>query len=340
MTASSTRPFVTRALRSLALAAVFPVVACSALGGGGSTNNAPPANTAAAKDALDDPKHPGLETCTANVGETSREDALAIAQGFKQSCHELVVCGGLAAQMSAGVLTLVLNAALGAATGSGGFVYDGKGTYKTNTSGQGTGMDIELRLPKDTSFGKRGDVITFDLLKLDTYFKGDPKLSASGSIDTSGNTAYKIAASFGEPGPGYELLGLGAAAGGSASVSFDFDKVKAAIGEILITAKTHVDDKQGKSTFVYDMASKSELTLGRFASGTPLDMSLVGVRGERPDLGQTLAITKWEIRYLDTSGSGYLDGTIGFDVKGGAFPYGVTFDYPRRKDPDVTLACR
>lgn len=332
-------PFLARSLfSSLVLA---PLLACSALGGGGGQNNAPPANTAAAKDALDDPKHPGLETCTANTTQTVRDDSLEIAQAFKESCHELVVCGGLAAQMSAGVVTLVLNAALGAATGGGGFVFDGKGTYHTNTSGQGTGMDITLRLPNDTSFGKKGDVIAFDLLKLDTYFKGSPKLSAQGSVDTSGKVKYRIEASFGEPGPGYELLGLGAAStstGGSAS--FDSEKIQAALGAILMTAQTHVDDKQGKSTFVYDLASKTEVTLGQFAAGTPLDMSLVGVKGARPDTNQALSITKWEVRYLDTSGSGYLDGTIAFDVKGGAFPYGVTFEYPRRKEPDVSLACR
>lgn len=322
---------------------LVPLVACSALGGGGSTatNNAPPANTAAAKDALDDPAHPGIEACTANVGSTAKEDALEIASDFKQSCHELVVCGGLAAQMSAGVTTLVLNAALGAVSGSGGFVFDGKGTYHTNTSGSGTGMDVTLLLPKDTSFGKKGDVITFDLLKLETYFKGSPKLSAKASLDTTGKATYQIEATFGEPGPGYELLGLDAASGsGGGTISFDSAKIQAAIGAILIRAKTHVDDKQGHATFVYDLESKGDLTLGQFSSGTPLDMSLVSVRGERPDTKQTLSITKWEVRYLDTSGSGYLDGTIAFDVKGGAYAYGATFEYPRRKEPDVTLVCR
>jgi hypothetical protein len=305
--------------RLTALLVFLPLVACSALGGGGSstTNSAPPANTAAAKDALDDPAHPGIEACTANVGSTAKEDALEIASDFKQSCHELVVCGGLAAQMSAGVTTLVLNAALGAVSGSGGFVFDGKGTYHTNTSGSGTGMDVTLLLPKDTSFGKKGDVITFDLLKLETYFKGSPKLSAKASLDTSGKATYQIEAT-----------------------SFDSAKIQAAIGAILIRAKTHVDDKQGHATFVYDLESKGDLTLGQFSAGTPLDMSLVNVRGERPDTRQTLSITKWEVRYLDTSGSGYLDGTIAFDVKGGAYAYGATFEYPRRKEPDVTLVCR
>ena len=337
---STRRPFFARLLVASLL--FVPVVVCSVLGGGSPQNNAPPANTATANDALDDPKHPGIEACSSKASETSREDALEIAKSFRQSCHELVVCGGLAAQMSAGVVTLVLNAALGAATGSGGFVFDGKGVYRTNTSGSGTGMDITLRLPADTSFGKKGDIIAFDLLKLDSYFKGSPKLSAKGSIDTTGKTKYKIEATFGEPGPAYELLGLGAATTGSgpASVSFDAEKLQAAIGAILMTASTHVDDKQGKSLFVYDLTSKAEVTLAQFSAGTPLDMSLVGVNGTRADKGQTLAITKWEVRYLDTSGSGYLDGTIAFDVKGGPFPYGVTFEYPRRKDPDVTLLCR
>jgi hypothetical protein len=63
------------------------------------------------------------------------------------------------------------------------------------------------------------------------------------------------------------------------------------------------------------------------------------VTGSRADTMQTLTITKWEINYLDTGSTGYMDGTIGFAVKGGKLGYSTTFVYPRRKEPDVTLAC-
>ena len=66
-------------------------------------------------------------------------------------------------------------------------------------------------------------------------------------------------------------------------------------------------------------------------SGTP--------NGSNATTGQSLAITQWKIDYLDTGHSGYMDGTIAFDIKSGKMPYHVTMNYPRRKEPDITLAC-
>ena len=71
-----------------------------------------------------------------------------------------------------------------------------------------------------------------------------------------------------------------------------------------------------------------------------LPMNLDGVTGARADLSQTLTVSKWDIRFLNTSSSGFMDGSIAFDIAGPTlFPYGATFEYPRRKTPDVSLVC-
>src|SRR5262249_17771738 len=115
-------------------------------------------------------------------------------------------------------------------------------------------------------------------------------------------------------------------------------KIADALGLIQLVTKVHVDDKQGHATFVYDMDSPP-VTIGAIAKGDPLPMQLKGVTGGRQDLGQTLTITQWDIPYPHTSANGFLDGTIGFAIKGGPLPYASTFTYPKRKAPDVALAC-
>ena len=79
---------------------------------------------------------------------------------------------------------------------------------------------------------------------------------------------------------------------------------------------------------------------GETGAGKSIVIDAVGLlMGGRADTMQTIAIKKWEINYLDTGHSGFMNGTISFGVTGGKLPYTATFHYPNRKTPDVTLAC-
>jgi hypothetical protein len=311
---------------------VLVSTACSAAGGGKS--NAPPANTAPASDALDDPNHPGLEACKGAVSPNGLENTLEIAQSFKQSCHELIVCGGLSASFSTAIIGVMIDAAAGTDSGSK-FKFDGQGTYVSTPSDvTGTSMDLSLYLAADTSFGKAGELIKVNLLSVESYFTG-AKVTATASIDTSGKTKTSLGITFTGKGPAFELLGLSDA---QSPLTIDAEKISDALGKIQMSTKIHVDDKQSHSSFRYELESP-KVSVGSVIKGDPLPMTLVSVSGARADTAQSLAVTKWEIRYLDTSAGGYLDGTIGFAISGGPFAYGVTFDYPRRKTPDVTLRC-
>ena len=325
-----------RVAAGVACVVVGLVSGCAALGGSQGGSTAPPENANAPVDALVNPAHPGLEACKAGVAAATLEDDLEIAADFKESCHELVVCGGLSMTLTTTLISVFIDAAAGNSHGGpSGFTFDGKGTWTTGTTSAGTKMDVQLLLGADTTFGKAGDVITFDVFSLDTYLTG-AKVVATASIDTSGHAATSLGISFTGRGKGYELLGLDPAA--ASPITIDAGKIADALGRMQLKTNIHVDDKQSRSTFVYDLDSPPT-TLGALSKGAPLPMQLVGVKGGRADLGQTLAITTWDIRYLDTSANGYLDGTIGFAVQGGPLPYASTFTYPRRKAPDVSLAC-
>ncbi|MFI5302506.1 MAG: hypothetical protein ACHREM_30820 [Polyangiales bacterium] len=313
-------------------------VGCSSgfLGGSGSasTNHAPAENTAPPVDALADPAHPGLEACASSVSSSDLADALEIASDFELSCHELVVCGGLITSLGSAVVNILLNAALGG--GGATLTYMGNGVYQSgNTGGMGTTMDITTMLGADTSFGKAGDIINFNLLDIATYFTG-VKVTANASINTSGVSTYNLGVTFTGLGPGVELLGLGKTPSNPLTVSSD--KIVAALGQIQVKSHVHQADTQGHSLFNYDIDGPTQ-SLASALSGDPVPFNLAGVMGGRADLMQTIAIKKWQINYLDTGHSGFMNGTISFAVSGGKLPYVVTFKYPNRKTPDVTLAC-
>jgi len=321
-------------LSTLALA-----IGCSGgLGGGasGSTNHAPQENTSPPVDALTDPTHPGLSACASSVSSTDLEDSLQVAKDFKESCHELVVCGGLVTSLGSAIVNILLNAALGG--GGASLTYKGQGVYVTGagqTGGMGTVMEITTLLGADTSFGKAGDPIAFDLTDITTYFTG-VKVTAQATLSTSGTATYSLGVAFTGVGPGVELLGLGKTPSSPLTVSSD--KIAAALGQIQIKTHIHQADMQNKSLFTYDVVGPQQ-SLASALSGDAVPFQLMGVTGGRADAMQTIDVKTWQINYLDTGHNGFMNGTIGFAVKGGKLPYTVTFHYPNRKTPDVALAC-
>jgi hypothetical protein len=68
-------------------------------------------------------------------------------------------------------------------------------------------------------------------------------------------------------------------------------------------------------------------------------MQLASIVAERPATGQKIEVTEWTMQFKGDGGR-VLDGTIGMDVEGGAFPYHVKLTYPHRVDPDIELSCR
>jgi hypothetical protein len=52
-----------------------------------------------------------------------------------------------------------------------------------------------------------------------------------------------------------------------------------------------------------------------------------------------MVLGDWGITYT-TGHGGTTDGTVTFDVVGGAFDYGAELTYPHRREPDVSLSCR
>lgn len=286
-----------------------------------------PENTAPPVSALDDPAHPGIEACV--KGDVEAE--LQIARDFKDSCHEMVICGGLSAAFTLTLVEVLVNAASGSSTEPSGFVYVGQGRYAA-----GTQMEITLKLAKDTSFGKAGEVIDFDLFNVANYFTS-AELEAKASINTNGEAKTSLSIAFQGTAKGFELLGLEAGADGT--IQTDLATISKNLGaSILVETKILMSDERETSTIVYELESPATLLSSYLESG-PMDMQLVKVAGSASATGQTISIKNWAMQFKASSSSGTLDGTIEFAIKGGAFDYLATFTYPHRKEPDVALGC-
>jgi hypothetical protein len=302
------------------------LVACGPMAGAGPTGGEPE-NTAPPVDALSDPAHPGLEGCA--VGDV--DATLEVAAAFRDSCHEMVICGGLSTQFSGGLVQVLVNAAAGTTGHPAGFEYAGEGRYRS-----GDTMLVTLHLPQATSFGRAGELIEFDLFDPNNYFVS-ATIEASASIDLTGETRTSLSIAFTEVGPAIELLGLGPRP--ASPITIDAEAIASTLGGIEMRQNIVVDDVQPDGTHVrYELASAGVPLGSLLEGGGVLPMELVNVDAVRPITGETLRVIDWGMQY--TAGStGTLDGTITFAVEGGAFPYTATFVYPHRRTPDVALAC-
>jgi hypothetical protein len=259
------------------------------------------------------------------VNDNALDDALEITGDFKQSCHEMIVCGGLSFSLTAAIIDIFVNAALGQSS-DGGLTFDGKGTYATGQGSVfGTSMELTLYHPKT------GALITADLRKVDAFF-----VSASAKVDATSIDSVKVKVSYQALGPFFDLLGLTAAAG-PGEVTLDAKAMHDALAAVKLQAKTKIDDKQGHASFVYEMTTP-DTTLGTIFDGGAMPFTLDNVTGGRSDTGQTIEKRTWQVSYVGGK-VGALDGTISFAVKGGALPFVVTYTYPKQAEPDVKLSC-
>ena len=289
-----------------------------------------PENTTPAVDALEIAGHPGLEACASGTSGADLDASLQIARDFRESCHEMVVCGGLNASFAFALVQLLVNAAAGGETRPNGFTYEGEGFWRASDV-----MTVRLHLPFDTTFGRAGDPITFDVFDVENYFAG-ATIVASASIDLTGTARTSLAIEFTGTGPGAELLGLGAMEAGS--IELDADEIAATIGRLEVRNDIVVLDEHGDTTVTYTLRG-SPTPLSELANDGAQGMELVDVQAENPVTGQRIEILDWGMEYR-AGVARTLDGTIEFEVAGGVVPYRALFAYPHRSSPDVTLGCR
>lgn len=271
-----------------------------------------------------------------NVDACSKGDVtaqLAITDTIKDSFHEMIVCGGLAAGFSFSMSEILVNAAQGNSLVPSGFAFNGGGLY-----GSGTTMFIQAKLGRDFSFGKKGDDVPFDVFNPGSYFATatfQAKLAAGVSLSTGGGLASHTTGSvqftaITGPGPGLELFGLDPK--NLVNQPLDVAKMAESVGTaVVFTAAITVEDGRG---VVYHLSSP-ETPINQLYLGQSLDIALTDITAEIGS--QSASVVDWAMKYNPLEG-GQMDGSITMGVQGD-FDYFVKYSYPHRPEPDMFISC-
>jgi hypothetical protein len=310
----------------------FLLVGCSggATGGGGGDQqqHTPPPTPPPTPAEINARARQDLASCRSGVGDAAFDDAIEITTDFDLSSREMMECGGAQVALSVGIVARILDEALGTGTGDVALKFDGKSAYKT--SSLGATMTVEIRLHRDTSFGKKGDVVPFDLLDIATYFVGG-HITGTATV-TNGKPSVDVAVSYSALGPGFELLGLTAS---PSPMKLDVDHLQSELGQLLMHATTHVDDTQGHGKFTYDMPS-TDKTIADVQSSSLVSFTNTAFAGGRADTSQTMSVISWQ---ADSIGSHSANGTIEANVTGGALPYKVKLAYANAPHATISFSC-
>jgi len=263
---------------------------------------------------------------------------LAIVSDLRDSYHEMIVCGGLQLQFEQNLVNVIANAALGRGQAAQ-LRYQGDGVFATPN-----GMMMIRTLTMD------GAALAADALDPNSYMVGlQVTANASGIVDAAArggspwsvvsHAAASLDLQFSAQGPLFSLLGLGANEGLSGRMLLDPKRLSRAIAQnIKVANRISVDNQQGGTTVHYILEGPPQ-PLQDSLDHKAVPMQLVSIVATHEATGQTIRVTDWTMEFKGDGGK-VLDGTIGLDVDGGAFPYAVKFSYPHRIDPDIDLTCR
>jgi hypothetical protein len=146
-----------------------------------------------------------------------------------------------------------------------------------------------------------------------------------------------VQVTFQGEGPGFQYLGITMQEARSGRLDKYLSKIEKSLGQLIkVENRVTVNDQHGGTTIQYVLQSPPT-PVGDMNKKKAVPMQLVSITATNA-LGQKVAITKWTMDYKGDGGR-VLDGTIGMNIEGGAFPYHVEMTYPHRAEPDITLSC-
>jgi hypothetical protein len=284
-----------------------------------------------------------VSACSAGLSQADVDRNLQMVERLNGDYHEMVVCGGLARGFSYTLSHYFAALSCGEASYPSGFQYQGSGLYYV-----GGVMLLQAKLAKDTSFGKAGDDVPFDLFAQESYgdqlgIKAEIKASASwnpisgGQVNTSQFMTHldgSIELTIVHPKPAnLEMWGIKATDG--QPVKTQQEALAKAIGEnVVFFAEINAESSQGTKYHI----KSPELKVADMYNGTLLELPVDMISAEDAEINQKVSLVSWDMDFIPTT-NGDLNGSITVKVDGGKFPYYVRYSYPKRSTPDVLVSC-
>jgi hypothetical protein len=311
---------------------LLPILACLAGCGGASASGSATA-TITIRDDLQ-VASTALQSCaTGDVGAN-----MQIVQDLRDSYHEMIVCGGLSMQFNNSITSVIANALLQKAMGTP-LQYQGNGVYATPNN------VMWIRVTAGEA------PVGFNVLDPQSYLAGltvtvNAQGMVGGAMSGGGGWGSMLGRAAGQAdvqvtfqgeGPGFQYLGITMQEARSGRLDKYLSKIEKSLGQLIkVENRVTVNDQHGGTTIQYVLQSPPT-PVGDMNKKKAGPMQLVSITATNA-LGQKVAITKWTMDYKGDGGR-VLDGTIGMNIEGGAFPYHVEMTYPHRAEPDITLSC-
>jgi hypothetical protein len=296
-------------------------------GSDGSSDEADDDGSASVADGSEGGAHAELAQCRGDATDDEVIDTIAITDAYRDSLHEMVVCGGLAVQLCAaiieGVIVAIQNASDDATPPA--WSYDA-GVYRT--SGSGVQMEARFFYAEDFAVGTAGEQVQHNLFLVDSYL-----VDAELVIDVfTGESEIR----YDEPGPLVELLGFGADPANPLPITFaHLADIENRLSALEFESVIVLDDERDTGTIRYHLATPRQ-PAGALLGGAGLRFDLEEADGERAALDQELVVDSWNVEY---TGNKSLDGVVEFHVDGRHFPFAGTMIWDRIEYPERTLSC-
>ena len=263
---------------------------------------------------------------TAALAECGDPDAIdestLIAWDFKESAHEMLVCGQLSAQLQASLIN-------GAAT----LLADPKSAPEAFTYADGAfiveqdnvTMTVSLACGSLTIGCDEGEEVDADPFLADSYLVG--------ATATEGDTGTLII-EFERPGPLVGLLGQGR--NPSSPLRLNATDLGVFISNISrLRANTVVDfaDQVEQTSVVYSLRT-GRIDIQDIHDGKPMPFELKDASATRGE--QTMTPITWEAEVLEHG----VDGLIEMEVRGGEVEYLVRYLYTADvAEPEIEMEC-
>jgi len=294
----------------------------------GSTNTSPPTRTV------------DLAACTAGMTQDTIDRHLQLADRIEKNFGEQRACGLLLRNYSFSLSHWFASAACGYVTRPSGFTYNGSGYYLV-----GGIMGVQAKLAKDTSFGKKGDDILFDVFDQGSYGNGPMNIKAEIIADTTWTTNDPLDVSVRLKGSltitqeepkveGLELWGIPA---DGKSTEKQQEELAKTIGEsVMFTVEANVAPVEvGDVSYTFNVA---ETTVDATYNSKSIPLTLTNISAVDTETQQNASSVYYGVTFIPYP-HGPLDGSMIFKVEGGSFTYFVKYTYPNRVEPDVAFSC-
>lgn len=282
-----------------------------------------------------------VAACAGGLTQADIDASLEIVDFMKDDFGEMNTCGMFSRNAAFSLSHFFAALSCGNPSYPSGITYQGSGYYMV-----GQVMGMQAKLTKDTSFGKAGDDLAFDVFDPNNYWQSagiKATLSADVSWSTDGDVGAHLTGTI-EITPSkpkkepFELWGIPAEDG--KPITAQQEDLAKAIGEGVMfvsdidfspqTVESHHGTK-------YTVGAP-DTKVGALYAGQPMAFQIVSVEAPPNMQNQTTSIVDWSMAFIPVQ-SGVLDGSFTLKIDGGKFPYYVRYTYPHRLEPDVLVTC-